>query len=224
MSTVPQGTSPGSVIGASVALALLSTVVVAAPTEPVSAPTCVAHTVGSKLEVVCPTTTLARFLAVLQQASGLKSEYPRELGSARVSVPRQTAPLLEILESALSAFNFAAWVDQRASSSIRVRIVDMRGSGADNGAQSVDLSTVQALDPSRGEIEETTSGPAGEIQETTSGPADDGPLTSSGPAAIPQNDLWEQARERERFADSIVDALPLEPVPADPASALVPEQ
>ena len=47
-------------------------------------------------------------------------------------------------------------------------------------------------------------------------------LHRSSPAPTPQNDPSEQARERERFADSIVDALPLEAVGADPAASLVP--
>lgn len=210
-----QGTFRRSAICASAALASLSMVVFAAPSvtvkEPVSAPTCLARTVGSAIEVMCPTATVAEFLAVLQQTTGLKSEYPRELGSARVSVRHQTIPLLELLESALSAFNFAVWLDPGASSTVRMRIVDRRGSGPDQRAQSVGPSTAQALEPSPIEIGESTTGLDA-----------DGSFASSSAAPTPQNDFSEQAQERERFADSIVDALPLEAVGADPAASLVP--
>jgi hypothetical protein len=205
-----------------VALALLSMVAVTSPSvaarQSVSTSACKAHIVDARIEgdpgieVVCPNATVAEFFAALHEATGLVSEYPDEFASARVSVSRRAVPLLEVLENALSAFNFAVWRDHQAASRVRVTIVDLKtSSGTDRKDRPNVPVSAQSEEPSRESAVEHGSSP----------PRDDSAAVM--PTAAPLNDAWEQERVRETFADSVELAMPLEPQPADPGSGLVPE-
>src|SRR6185436_14474212 len=76
-----------------------------------AAPCTVRGTV-TRLSVDCPTVSVGELLAALQKATGLRSEYPQDVVSRPVSVSLPHASLLEVLESALSAYNFAVWMDR----------------------------------------------------------------------------------------------------------------
>ncbi len=89
---------------------------------------CAAQSTAAGLDVHCPSATVAQLLSALQQATGLRSEYPQELAPARVSVTLRRSSLVEVLENALSAFNFAVWMDQSSPSVTWVKILDMRHS------------------------------------------------------------------------------------------------
>ena len=86
------------------------------------ADSCRVHSSAASLEVRCPEASIADLLATLGTSVGLRSEYPLELASTRVSVNLTHASLLEVLESALSAFNFAVWIDQESPSTTWLRI------------------------------------------------------------------------------------------------------
>lgn len=88
---------------------------------------CKARGTAARLEMRCPTATVAELLDALRKATGLQSEYVPELATTRVSVPSWRGPLLELLESALSAFNFVIWTNEGAPSGIAVSIVGTRG-------------------------------------------------------------------------------------------------
>src|SRR5262245_56267145 len=92
------------------------------------APTCSAQAAGSRVQVSCPSATVAEFLGVMERATGLRSEYPKEFASARVSVSSQAASLLDVLGSALAGFNFVVWVEPDQTDGARLSIVDRRGS------------------------------------------------------------------------------------------------
>ena len=115
---------------AGIVVSLASMLAVAAPTaaaKQAGGPVvCKAQSTTAGLDVHCPTATVAELFAALQHATGLRSEYPKELGQGHVSVTRRRAPLLEVLESALSGYNFAVWTDQQSPSVTWVSIVELR--------------------------------------------------------------------------------------------------
>jgi len=147
---------------------------------------CVARSTASGLHVRCPNGTVAELLAALRQATGLRSEYPRELGAAHVSVNTRGASLQQVVGSALAAFNFAVWKDQAAPSVTWLRIVGPRQAVA--GAQEAGAT----------------------YQDTAAYPEVTGP---SDVALVPSTDEAEMARVREDFARSIKPAPGLQPVP-----------
>jgi hypothetical protein len=93
---------------------------------------CTARGTSARLEVRCPSARLADLLGALQQATGLRSSYPTEFAGVRVSVTTRNATLSSVLNSALSAFNFATWVDASAPAVTQLSIVGMRHSADGN--------------------------------------------------------------------------------------------
>jgi hypothetical protein len=163
---------------------------------------CKAQSAAAGLEVQCPTATVAEFLAALQKATGLRSEYPQELARARVSVTLKSGSLLDVLERALPAFNFAIWTDDKGPSSVTwVRIMEMRRTV--KGAEQAPAFPEAAMHPS-----EVT--PASVAQPASSA------------ALQPSHNKAEMARVRESFARSVTQATPLQAPPADPGSLMPP--
>lgn len=117
--------------GCAAAFAVLSTMTFAGTHN--ASGQCKARVVGTAVEVACPRATVAEFLAVMQRATGLRSEYPQEFASTPVSLQRPAAPLLEVLGSALSGFNFMVWVGEDRNST--VTIVERRGQNSTGDAQ-----------------------------------------------------------------------------------------
>ena len=159
------------------------------------------------LEVRCPTASVADLLAILHRSTGLRSEYPQELASTRVSVNLSRASLLQVLESAFSAFNFAVWIDQDAPSITWLRIVDLRG-GLERPQQQ---KTYEQMEHSYPAASSTSSTPS-----TLSTPS-----TSSG-SLVPENNEADMAWERERFSYSVTTTYPLEPGPVQESGMLAP--
>jgi hypothetical protein len=205
------------VVGIALALAPMTTLGASGPsTAHVDAPGCRARTVDAKLEVICPAANLIDFLSALQHATGLRSEHPQELASIRISITRHSTSLLEALEDALAAFNFAMWIEQHPQSHPRITIVGLRDSRAVGNEveyyQTLEVSSDHKQTQSRDEVP-----PAG-------GDTANGVPEPSNRVAWPLTDRFEMARAREEFANSITDSDPLEPPPADDYSALVPDQ
>jgi hypothetical protein len=194
---------------AGMVVSLASMLAVAAPTAAAKqaggAVVCKAQSTAAGLEVRCPTATVAELLAALQRATGLRSEYPKELGQGHVSVTRRHASLLEVLESALPAYNFAVWTDQQSPSVTWVRVVELR--------RTIEEGTEQP--PAQQEIAKAT--PAAVPRKGKAAP------TVSTAALLPPNIEEEMAQARDNFARSISPATPLEvPTPAM-ASGMLPE-
>jgi len=173
-----------------------------------------------RVDVDCPTATVAELLAALRAATGLQSEYPAELGSAVVSVLRRNAPLFDVLDGALSGFNFAVSTDPEAPSIQRVHILDIRG-GRPDGAQTAP--------PLGGRIHTVADGVTGPgASNPASNPQVDPdstrpPPRTRGSGPHPANDEFEQQRVREEFEDSVVEGTP-HPAPASgPGSVMVPD-
>jgi hypothetical protein len=130
---------------------------------------------------------VAELLGALRQATGLRSEYPRELGTARVSVTARGASLQQVVSTALAAFNVAVWKDQAAPSVTWLRIVGLRQAVA---AES-----------------------AGVTYENSAGYPE--VADRSVVALMPSSDEGAMARVRESFARSINPAPGLQPVPVN---------
>jgi len=173
-----------------------------------------------RVDVDCPTATVAELLAALRAATGLQSEYPAELGSAVVSVLRRNAPLFDVLDGALSGFNFAVSTDPEAPDIVRVHILDIRG-GRPDGAQAApplggQIHTV-VEDATEARAFDSAANP--ETDAATSRP----PPRTRGSGPHPANDEFEQQRIREEFEDSVVEGTP-HPAPAsEPGSVMVPD-
>jgi hypothetical protein len=75
---------------------------------------CAAKGSVTRLEVRCPTASLTELLGALRSATGLRSEHGPQLGGSPVSVTLIGGSLLQVLETALSAFNFVFWIDDGA--------------------------------------------------------------------------------------------------------------
>jgi hypothetical protein len=205
------------VVGLALVLAPITTLGASGPdTARMDAPGCRARTVSAKLEVICPAATLVEFLAALQHATGLRSDHPQELASTQISITRHSTSLLEVLEDALAAFNFAVWIEQHPRSHPRIRIVDLRGSRAAGNEAEYDRTPEVSPDDKRAQSSNEVL-PAG-------GDTADGLPESSTLMARPLTDALEMARAREEFTNSITDSDPLEPPPSDDASVLVPDR
>jgi hypothetical protein len=166
-------------------------------------PACSARSGHARLEIDCPSATLAEFLTALQNATRLRSEYPRELAATRISITRRNASLLEVLEGALAAFNFAVWLEHDPRSPATVYVVHLRGSAAATDQPRQERASDEAPMPAD---------------------ATDESLEPSYPLAVPLTDDHEMARANEDFASTIEDADPLEPPSAADSSVLVPDQ
>jgi len=174
---------------------------------------CDARGSAMSLEVRCPTTTVADLLGLLQRTAGLRSEYPKELASTRVSVNLSRASLLEVLESALSAFNFAVWIDHDSPSVTWLRIVDMRGAGERPDQPRAYEQTA------RSSLNSEPVAPSGGAEIPTSSP---GAEPTSSAVLVPVSNEADMAWEREKFARTITTTYPLEPGPADAGGGMQP--
>jgi hypothetical protein len=164
---------------------------------------CTAQSTAAGLEVHCPSATVGDFLYVLQQATGLRSEYPQELAPTRVSVIVHRSSLVEVLENALSAFNFALWSDQSSPSVTWVKILEVRG-------------TVERPDYSQ-PYHQTQPSPELEPASTLS------ELRPGSTASLPASDNEAQMAEvRESFARSVTSANEIEPIPIVTSPVIMP--
>jgi hypothetical protein len=206
------------------AISLASMMAVAAPTAAAKqagrAVVCTAQGTSAGLEVHCPTATVAELLAALQQATGLRSEYPQELARARVSVTLKRGSLLEVLERALPAFNFAVWTDDKGSSSVTwLRIVEMRRT-VERAEQAPAFQEAEM----RRTVERAEQAPA--VQEAAMPPPEVAPASAVAPASTaalhPTSNKVEMARVRESFARNITMGSPLAAPPVSTASMMPP--
>ena len=149
---------------------------------------CTARNTAAGLQVRCPNATVAELLGALRKATGLRSEFPSEIGSAPVSVSVKGASLQQVVGSALAAYNIAVWKDRATPSVTWLRIVGPR----------------QA--PPGGE------GAVVAYQESMMSPD---AASGSTVALVPSQDEAEMARVRESFARSIKPAPGLQPVPVE---------
>lgn len=182
-------------VAVGVVLGCASIAAAGAPTATVKQPgkstACSVRGTTARLQVRCPNGTVAELLAALRQATGLRSEYPRELGAARASVvTARAAPLQQVLGSALAAYNFATWKDPASPSVTWLRIVGLRH-------------------PTDG-AEETV------VYQPMITPHPEAVSTPDGGLAVPSDEA-EMARVRESFAASVKPGPGLRPVPSGPA-------
>lgn len=162
---------------------------------------CKAQGTATRLDVQCPNASVAELLAALQRATGLRSEYPKELGQGRVSVTRRRVSLLEVLDGALSAYNFAIWTDPDSPSLTWVRIVELR-------------RTVAGSEQPLAHVE---------IAKATPAAAPRKPMPSVPPAALPAPaDEDEMARSRDDFAKSVQRGTPLAAPTREAGPAMLP--
>jgi hypothetical protein len=173
---------------------------------------CTVRGTVTRLSVECPTASVVELLAALQKATGLRSEYPQDVASKRVSVSLPHASLLEVLESALSSFNFAVWMDRDLPSVTWLRIVDLRGAVERPEQQRTYEQTAQSPAGSEPAFDQTAQSPAGSepaFEQTAQSPAGSEPASSASMA--PQNNEADMAWEREKFARGVTTTYPLEP-------------
>ena len=156
---------------------------------------CTAQSTAAGLDVHCPSATVAELMSALQQATGLRSEYPQELAPARVSVTLRRPSLLAVLESALSAFNFAVWMDQNSPSVTWVKILE------------------------RGRAVEHAELPQAYQQESNLPPEEAPAATATLP---PSRNEAQMAEARERFANSVTSTPEVEPIPVVTSPAIMP--
>ena len=171
------------------------------------------------VDVDCPAATVAELLAALRAATGLQSEYPAELGSARVSVLHRNAPLLDVLDGALSGFNFAVSTDPEAPYIARVHVLGIRGGLADRAQTAPPVGTqihTVAEDVAGARASNSAASPEADAASSRPPPG----IRGSGPH--PANDEFEQQRVREEFEDSVVEGTPHPPPASEPASVMVP--
>lgn len=191
-----------------IVVSLGSITAVAAPTaaaqRAAGAVVCTAQRTAAGLDVHCPSATVAELLSVLQQATGLRSEYPQELAPARVSVTLRRRSLLEVLESALSAFNFAVWMDQSSPSVTWVTLLDLRGA-VERPDQPRAYQQTSKRSPE--------AGPGSIASEVAPG------STASLP---PLNNQKEMTEVRESFARSITSTYEVEPIPVVTSPVIMP--
>jgi len=194
---------------------------------------CKARGTSARLEVRCPTATVAELLVALQQATGLRSEYPSDLARTRVSITTVRASLPEVLDRALSGFNYAIWTDGQGSSSVTwLKIVDVRrtveSAGQTSEPQGIAMPAADAVLASR-----VTSSPAEVFPApegtTTAAPSPpdvalaSAPVTRSLRGLSPPSNSASMKQELEKFARSVTPTNnPLEPPPIDPASRMPP--
>ena len=202
------------------AMAFASIASSAAPVEQHSIPQqgstpCSARGSIAGVELDCPAATLAALLAALHAATGLQSEYPVELGSARVSVLRRRAPLFDVLDNALAGFNFVVSTDAEPPHLARVNIVGMRAAQT-AAPERVPQSLAAPRDVARAVPSASSADPEGSTNGNPPPPGTRG----SGPH--PANDELEQRRVREDFEDSVVQGTPHPPPASEPGSVMVP--
>jgi hypothetical protein len=230
-----------AVVGIAVALASMTTTA-AGPTGAAEragdAAVCKARGSPARLEVRCPATTVAEFLAALRQATGLRSEYPPEFARARVSITLRRASLSEVLEHALSGFNFAVWTDDQRSPSVTwLKIVDERRTvehaerppAHQEAVPSADVVTPSATAPYASEVAPTsaTLPPPSEMAPASAAvprssavaPSSAGVPRSMANLNPPSNEA-EMAVALENFARSVTPATALEAPPLDPGSGM----
>jgi hypothetical protein len=165
---------------------------------------------------------VAELLSVLQQATGLRSEYPPELAPARVSVMLKRPSLVEVLESALSAFNFAVWTDQDSSSVTWVKILDMR-STVEHTEQPRAYPKTKTSRPSTAVAPGLTASEAAPSAVASHPVPDSEAAAPSAVASFPLPDSEAQMAEvREDFARSITSTNELEPIPVVTSPVMMP--
>jgi hypothetical protein len=172
-----------------------------------------------RVDVDCPAATVAELLAALRAATGLQSEYPAELGSAAVSVLRRNAPQFDVLDGALSGFNFAVSTDPEAPNIQRVHILDIRG-GRPDGAQTTPPLGSQIHAVTDDVTAAGVSNSAANTEADTASSRRPADIRGSGPH--PANDEFEQQRVREEFEGSVVEGTPHPPPASEPGSVMVP--
>ena len=197
---------------------------------------CKAQGSSVRLDVRCPSATVAELLAALQQATGLRSEYPPELARARVSITLRRASLVEVLEHALSAFNFAVWTDHQGAPSVTwVKIVDARRTVAhleQPGAAmlSADVLSTSAGVPAPSDATPSSAAapPPSEMAPTSaaSRSSEAAPTSTAAPRSTsnltPPRNKAQMALVLETFARSITPATPLEVPPVDVGARMPP--
>jgi hypothetical protein len=223
----------------SIAMAVAS--ITAAPAPAVAAKrtgdaaVCKAQGSAARLDVRCPSATVAELLAALRQATGLRSEYPPDLARARVSITLRRASLVEVLEHALSAFNFAVWTDQQGTPSVTwVKIVDARRTVAhleQPGAAmlSADVVSTAAGTPTASEVTPSSAAapPPSEMAPTSAASRSSrvAPTATAAPPTsnlTPPRDKAQMALVLETFARSVTPATPLEVPPVDVGARMPP--
>jgi hypothetical protein len=180
---------------------------------------CKAQGTVAKLEVHCPTATVTQLLTALREATGLRSHYAQELATARVSVTYWRGSVLELLEGALSAFNFVLWTDEGTPAVTSVSIIGMRGEveGAKQPARPPE--PVHALVGPSQPYRETPT-PFVESAQTSVVPPDGEVLTaetqeSSAPDDTPAIGLEPPPDTGNLLMAPTAGAAPLEPVPVE---------
>jgi hypothetical protein len=181
---------------------------------------------------------MAELLAALQQATGLRSEYPPELARARVSITLRRASLSEVLDHALSAFNFAVWTDHQGARSVTwLKIVDMRRTVeyaeqplAQQGAAMLSADVVSAGAPPPAEVAPSSvaAPPPSEVAPTATAPRSSEAIPTSAAASRstanlnPPRNKVQMAQVLESFARSVTPATPLEVPPIDMGARMPP--
>lgn len=183
-----------------------------------------------RLRVDCRKASVAELLKALHKSVGLKSEYPRDLAAAPVSVPLRHGTLHEVLGRALASFNFAVWTDQSLPPTTWVKIVGRRQS-LDDGSQPLGHgSVVPATEVSGGSAAGgmTATAEAALLPEETGASRPPEMTYSEIPAKpsslFPQQDEAEMARQRANFSQAIARTAPLKPPRADPGKVLWPSR
>jgi len=226
------------VVGIAVALASVT----AAPAPAAAgkragdAAVCKAQGNSARLDVRCPTATVAELLAALQHATGLRSEYPPELARARVSITLRRASLVEVLEHALSAFNFAVWTDHQGTPSVTwVKIVDARRTVAhleQPGAAmlSADVLSTSAGGPAPSDVTPSSAAAPPPLEVAPNSAASrSSEVAPTSTAALrattnltPPRNKAQMALVLESFARSVTPATPLEVPPVDVGARMPP--
>jgi hypothetical protein len=193
------GTSGSTCVLVSVALLLGSVIAAAGPPEATqragAAGGCTARSTAAGLDVACPSATMAELVSVLQQATGLRSEYPKELALVPVSVMLRRASLLTVLENVLAGFNFAVWTDENSPSVMWLRILEAR------------RAVVGARPPP---VEQQRSPPSIET-------------TPASTTTLSANNETQMAEVPDGRADSVTSTLEVEPIPVVTSPVVMPD-
>jgi hypothetical protein len=122
-------TSLGIALTSAIAAGLAPALLPADGSKEANAPRsgCFANASLEGLAVACPRGTLAELVAALHKATGLNVQYPPELGVTPVSVTLSGRSLREILQSALSAFDFVTWVVRGPPDITNLILIGVRG-------------------------------------------------------------------------------------------------
>jgi hypothetical protein len=108
---------------------------------------CVVQKGAKGLDVRCPNASVAQLLSAFKKATGLRSEYPDQLASARVSVMLRRVQLHDALRNAFAAFNIAIWEDQSSPSVTWLKLVGVRTTVVDSTQEARTYETPPTTDP-----------------------------------------------------------------------------